>query len=78
MQYRPSRKTPTLGRLLAGLCLVLTGLLCNLPARADDILLTGAEESPGVQSFVQARLNGSVRNGKSLPFVIVEFVPVPG
>lgn len=76
MQYRPSRKTPTLGRLLAGLCLVFTGLLCNLPARAADILLTGAEESPGVQSFVQAL--SELRPTDSVRFQPLASLPPPG
>ena len=54
MLYCPSRKTPILGRLLAGLCLVFAGLLGSLEASAADILLTCAEDSPGMQSFTQA------------------------
>jgi hypothetical protein len=65
MPQRPSRKMPTLGRLLAGLCLVFAGVLSSLPARAADILLIGAEDNPAVQSFAQAlremRLDDSVR-----------------
>ncbi|KPG92644.1 ABC transporter substrate-binding protein [Pseudomonas sp. RIT-PI-q] len=65
MRHCPSRKTPILGRLLAGLCLVFAGLLSGLPARAADILLIGAEDSPAVQSFAQAlremRLDDNVR-----------------
>ncbi|PQP03098.1 ABC transporter substrate-binding protein [Pseudomonas frederiksbergensis] len=76
MQHRPPRKTPTLGRLLAGLCLVFTGLLCSLPARAADILLTGAEDSPGVQSFVQAL--SELRPTDSVRFQPVASLPAPG
>jgi hypothetical protein len=65
MRHCPSRKTPILGRLLAGLCLLFAGLVCSLPTRAADILLIGAEDSPAVQSFAQAlremRLDDSVR-----------------
>ncbi|MCP1441039.1 hypothetical protein J3D54_000171 [Pseudomonas sp. GGS8] len=75
MQYCPSRKTPTLGRLLAGLCLVFVGLLCNLPARAADILLTGAEDGPGVQSFVQAL--SELRPTDSVRFQPVASLPAP-
>lgn len=75
MQHRPSPKTPTLGRLLAGLCLVFTGLLCNLPARAADILLTGAEDSAGVQSFVQAL--SELRPTDSVRFQPVASLPTP-
>ncbi|MGX0888765.1 hypothetical protein AB7M22_000773 [Pseudomonas sp. ADAK2 TE3594] len=76
MQHRPSPKTPTLGRLLAGLCLVFTGLLCNLPARAADILLTGAEDSPGVESFVQAL--SELRPTDSVRFQPLASLPAPG
>lgn len=48
------RKRPLLGRLPLALCLVLAGLLATFEARAADILLTGAQDSPGVQSFTQA------------------------
>ncbi len=76
MQHRSSRKTPTLGRLLARLCLVFTGLLCNLPARAADILLTGAEDGAGVQSFVQAL--SELRPTDSVRFQPVASLPAPG
>ncbi|MBN3861235.1 ABC transporter substrate-binding protein [Pseudomonas frederiksbergensis] len=76
MQHRLSRKTPTLGRLLAGLCLAFAGLLCNLPVRADDILLTGAEDSPGVRSFVQAL--SELRPTDSVRFQPVASLPAPG
>ncbi|RON26173.1 ABC transporter substrate-binding protein [Pseudomonas lini] len=76
MPHRPRPKTPTLGRLLAGLCLVFTGLLCNLPARAADILLTGAEDSPGMQSFVQAL--SELRPTDSVRFQPVASLPAPG
>ncbi|MGE8066300.1 ABC transporter substrate-binding protein [Pseudomonas sp. NPDC089569] len=46
--------TPGIGRLLALLCLVVGAWLGSLPAHAADILLTAAEDGPGVQSFVQA------------------------
>lgn len=65
MRKRPARKTPILGHLLVGLCLVFAGLLSSLQARAADILLIGAEDSPAVQSFAQAlremRLDDNVR-----------------
>lgn len=76
MQHRPSPKTPTLGRLLAGLCLVFIGLLCSLPARAADILLTGAEDNPGVQSFVQAL--SELRPTDNVRFQPVASLPAPG
>jgi hypothetical protein len=71
-----SRKTPSLGRLLAGVCLVVSGLLCSLPAHAVDILLTGAEDSPGVQSFTQAL--SELRPTDSVRFQPLASLPAPG
>ena len=48
------RTTPFLGRLTLALCLMFAGLLTTIEARAAEILLTGVEDSPGVQSFTQA------------------------
>ncbi|MCG6577913.1 ABC transporter substrate-binding protein [Pseudomonas sp. AF32] len=45
---------PFSGRLPLALCLVLAGWLAVIEARAAEILLTGAQDSPGVQSFTQA------------------------
>lgn len=73
---RSSRKTPSLGCLLAGLCLVCSGLLCSLPIRAADILLTAAEDSPGVQSFLQAL--SQMRPEDSVRFEPLASLPVPG
>ncbi|RON58328.1 ABC transporter substrate-binding protein [Pseudomonas frederiksbergensis] len=72
----PSRKTPTLGRMLAGLCLIVGGLLCSLPASAAEILLTGAEDSPGVQSFTQAL--SELRPTDSVRFQPLASLPAPG
>jgi hypothetical protein len=36
------------------LCLVFAGWLATIEARAAEVLLTGAEDSPGVQSFTRA------------------------
>ncbi|MBC3363820.1 ABC transporter substrate-binding protein [Pseudomonas sp. SWRI154] len=47
-------KTPFCGRLWWLLCLAFASLLGTLEARAAEILLTGAQDSPGVQSFTQA------------------------
>jgi hypothetical protein len=71
-----SRKTPILGRLLVGLCLTVSGLLCSLPASAADILLTGAEDSPGVQSFTQAL--SELRPTDSVRFKPLASLPAPG
>ena len=42
MRYALSRKMPTLGQWLAGLCLFLTAWLHGVAVQAADILLTGA------------------------------------
>ncbi|KAA0975072.1 ABC transporter substrate-binding protein [Pseudomonas sp. ANT_H12B] len=76
MPNGPSRKTPILGHLLAGLCLVFVGLLCSLSARAADILLTGAEDSPGAQSFAQALRE--MRPDDSVRFQTLANLPAPG
>ena len=76
MRYSPSRKTPILGRLLAGLCLVFAGLLSSLEASAADILLTGAEDSPGAQSFAQALRE--MRPDDSVRFQTLASLPEPG
>ncbi|MEO6677147.1 MAG: ABC transporter substrate-binding protein [Pseudomonas sp.] len=70
-----SRMTPTLGRRLAGLCLVI-GMLCSLPANALEILLTGAEDSPGVQSFTQAL--SELRPTDNVRFQPLASLPAPG
>lgn len=54
MSQGQSRKTPLHGRLSLALCLVFAGWTVMFGARAADILLTGAEDGPGVQSFTQA------------------------
>ena len=76
MPYRLSRKSPSLGRLLAGLCLLLAGLLGCLPTQAADILLTGAEDSPGVQSFANAL--SEMRPADTVRFQALASLPVPG
>ncbi|WP_434560058.1 ABC transporter substrate-binding protein [Pseudomonas sp. R1-6] len=48
------RTTPFRGRLWWLLCLAFAGLLVTLEARAAEVLLTGVQDSPGVQSFTQA------------------------
>ncbi|WP_434577896.1 ABC transporter substrate-binding protein [Pseudomonas sp. Z5-35] len=53
LRDQPS-KTPFCGRLWWLLCLAFAGLLGTLEARAAEILLTGAQDGPGVQSFTQA------------------------
>jgi hypothetical protein len=70
-----SRKTPSLGYLLAVVWLAFGGLLCSLSACAMEILLTGAEDSPGVQSFTQA-LN-ELRPTDSVRFQPLASLPAP-
>jgi hypothetical protein len=76
MLYSPSRKKPILGRLLAGVCLVFAGLLSSLAASAADILLTGAEDSPGMQSFTQAL--SALRPADNVHFQPLASLPAPG
>ncbi|MHC8358066.1 ABC transporter substrate-binding protein [Pseudomonas sp. LB3P81] len=72
----PSRKTPILGRLLAGLCLVFAGWLASLSASAADILLTGADDSPGMRAFATAL--GELRPGDTVRFQPLASLPAPG
>jgi hypothetical protein len=60
------RKTPSRGRLSLLLWVAFASLLAVTQTRAAEILLTGAQDSPGVQSFTQARR----------PYDNVRFVPV--
>ncbi|WP_095195765.1 ABC transporter substrate-binding protein [Pseudomonas sp. Irchel 3A7] len=76
MAHCPPRKTPGIGRLLAMLCLVVSGWLGNLSANAAEILLTGAEDSPGVQTFVQALRE--LRPGDRVRFQPLADLPSPG
>ncbi len=76
MRHGLSRKMPTLGHCLAGLCLFLALWLHGMAVQAADILLTGAEESPGVQAFVQAL--SELRPTDSVRFQPLVSLPVPG
>ncbi|HWH89983.1 MAG TPA: ABC transporter substrate-binding protein [Pseudomonas sp.] len=76
MRNRPSRKTPALGHWLAGCCLFLTAWLHGVAVQAADILLTGAEESPGVQAFVHAL--SELRPTDSVRFQPLASLPAPG
>jgi hypothetical protein len=71
MRYRPAWKMPSLGRLLALLCL-LSG---SLPGNAADILLTGAEDSPGVRAFTQAL--SELRPSDNVRFQALASLPIP-
>ncbi len=76
MRHRLSWKSPPLGRLLARLCLVAGCLFSVLPTQAADILLTGAEDNPGVQSFVRAL--SDMRPADSVRFQPLASLPSPG
>lgn len=76
MRYGQSRKMPTFGHWLAGVCLFLTAWLHGVAVQAADILLTGAEESPGVQAFVQAL--SELRPTDTVRFQPLASLPAPG
>lgn len=76
MRHCPSRQPLTFGHLLAMVCLLLTGWLNSLAANAADILLTGVEDSPGVQSFAQALR--ALRPGDNIRFEPLADLPAPG
>jgi hypothetical protein len=76
MRHCPSRQSLTFGHLLAMVCLLLTGWLNSLAANAADILLTGVEDSPGVQSFAQALR--ALRPGDNVRFEPLADLPAPG
>ncbi|MHA3739018.1 ABC transporter substrate-binding protein [Pseudomonas sp. Eth.TT006] len=76
MRYAKANKAPTLGHWLAGACLFLTAWLHGVAVQAADILLTGAEESPGVQAFVQAL--SELRPTDNVRFQPLASLPTPG
>nr|WP_243435113.1 MULTISPECIES: ABC transporter substrate-binding protein [unclassified Pseudomonas] len=61
---------------MAGACLFLTAWLHGVAVQAADILLTGAEDSPGVQAFVQAL--SELRPTDSVRFQPLASLPSPG
>lgn len=75
MAHCPARKRPGVIHLLAVLCLAISGWLGSLSASAADILLTGVEDSPGVQAFVQALRE--LRPGDHVRFQPLADLPVP-
>ncbi|MGF6557942.1 hypothetical protein ABIA48_004322 [Pseudomonas sp. S30_BP2TU TE3576] len=75
MPHRPASRMPTLGRLLAALCLSLCGMLNSLASNAADILLTGAEDTPGVRAFTQAL--SELRPGDNVRFQALASLPIP-
>jgi hypothetical protein len=58
------------------LCLVVIGWLSSLAVHAADILLTGIEDSRGVQSFTQALR--ALRPGDNVRFQSLADMPAPG
>lgn len=76
MAQCPPRLTPGMSHLLAMLCLVISGWLGSLSANAADILLTGAEDSAGAQSFVEALRE--LRPADSVRFQPLADLPAPG
>ena len=76
MRLGTANKTPGLVHWLAGACLFLTAWLHGVAVQAADILLTGAEESPGVQAFVQAL--SELRPTDNVRFQPLASLPAPG
>lgn len=76
MQRSPAGSTRGFGRLLTALGLLLGCLVCSLPAYAVDILLTGAEDNPGVQAFTQAL--SDLRPNDNVRFQPLANLPMPG
>ncbi|WP_422393878.1 ABC transporter substrate-binding protein [Pseudomonas batumici] len=70
-----SRMTSGWGRCLRTLGLALLVLLPSLPARAAEVLLTGVEDSPGVQAFTAAL--AQQRPNDRIRFVPLAQMPEP-
>jgi hypothetical protein len=66
---------PNPGLLLAGLCLVVAGGLGSLSASAAEILLAGADDSAGMQSFAQAL--SDLRPADNVRFQPLANLPTP-
>lgn len=75
MDERLSRMTPTLGQLLRSVCLAVMCLFASLAVQAAEILLIGADDSPGVQAFTQAL--GRLRPEDRVRFSSLANLPVP-
>lgn len=75
MVHCPARNRTGVWHLLAVLCLAISGWLSSLSANAADILLTGVEDSPSVQSFVQALRE--LRPGDQVRFQPLADLPAP-
>lgn len=68
-------KMPSPGRLALALCLVFAGWLSTIEARGAEILLTGAQDSSGVQSFTQALK--ALRPEDNVRFTPLASLPAP-
>jgi hypothetical protein len=66
---------PNPGLLLAGLCLVVAGGVGSLSASAAEILLAGADDSAGMQSFAQAL--SDLRPADNVRFQPLANLPTP-
>lgn len=75
MSGHPLHKSPFHGRLTLALCLVFAAWLVPIQARAAEVLLTGAADSPGVQSFTQALK--ALRPEDSVRFTPLANLPAP-
>jgi hypothetical protein len=76
MAQIPLRQRHALSHLIGMLCLMISGWFGSFSACAADILLTGAEDSSGVQSFVQALRE--VRPDDHIRFLPLGDLPAPG
>lgn len=75
MRPRLPRLRPALARLLARGCLILAACLPSLAAVAEEILLTGADDSPGMQAFATALAER--RPGDTVRFTPFSSLPPP-
>lgn len=75
MDSAQSRMTHFFTAKLWRCCLLLATLLFTSPMWAANILLTAAEDGPGVQAFVQAL--GQERPGDSVKFTLLKDLPPP-
>lgn len=55
--------------------MLLLASLCAVPARAADVLLTGAENSPGMQAFTQALAERRPKD--AVRFIALDQMPAP-
>ncbi|QJI28049.1 ABC transporter substrate-binding protein [Pseudomonas sp. ADAK18] len=75
MNHPPSRMTRFFAARVWRRCLLLASLLFATPTWAAEILLTAAEDGPGVQAFVQAL--GQQRPEDSVTFTPLRDLPAP-